>query len=61
MNYPGHIIYEIYTNQGYFYVSQDKSNDKLEIINGLALSSKNVDFSEYKTNKEKTLFLPALQ
>lgn len=61
MNYPSHIVYEIYTNQGYFYVSQDKSNDKLEVLNGLALSSKDANFSEHKTNESKTIFLPALQ
>lgn len=61
MNYPSHIVYEIYTNQGYFYVSQDKTNDKLEVLNGLSISDKGYDFSKFKTNKDKTIFVPPLE
>lgn len=61
MNYPSHMVYEIYTNQGYFYVTQDKTNDKLEVVNGFSFCGKNDDLSKYKTNKDKTIFLPPLE
>lgn len=61
LNYPNHVVYEIYTNQGYFYVAQDKITDKIEVVNGLAERSPSIDFSKYKTNKDKTIFLPSLQ
>lgn len=61
MNYPTHIVYEIYTNQGFFYISQNKTNDKLEVINGVATSFKDASFQEFSTNKDKTFFVPPLQ
>lgn len=30
LNYPKHVVYAIYTNQGYIYVSKDKETGKIE-------------------------------
>ncbi len=61
MNYPGYTLYEIYTSKGYFYVVKNKETQSLEVLNGLSLGYKDDDFKEYRTNKDKTIFLPPLQ
>lgn len=55
LNYPKHLVYEIYTSKGYFYVSYNKDTEKLEVLKG---EEKERDFIR---NKEGTLFLPNLQ
>jgi len=55
-NYPGHIIYEIYTNQGYMYVSEEKDSKKVDVVR--TETFKNTNVSEYKSEKE---FLPNLK
>ena len=61
LNYPGHIVYEIYTNHGYIYVSQDKTSQKIEVFNGVANGV--VDFEKKVCSKEqsKEVFFPVLQ
>jgi|LakMenEpi12Oct12_1017442.scaffolds.fasta_scaffold01769_3 hypothetical protein len=56
LNYPTHLVYEIYTNQGYFYISQDKKSDKIEVISLASLNSEN-----YKLNDAKNIVLPNLE
>jgi len=55
LNYPKHLIYEIYTNQGYFYVSHNKETDKFEILQ----DKKKVE--ESVRNSDRTLFMPTLE
>ena len=55
LNYPKHIVYEIYTHQGYFYVSHNKDTDKFEILHSKG------EEREKEKNKDGTLFLPNLQ
>jgi len=55
LNYPKHLIYEIYTNQGYFYVSHNKETDKFEILE----DKKKVE--ESVRNSDRTLFMPTLE
>jgi hypothetical protein len=56
MNYPNHLVYEIYTNQGYFYVAQDKKTEKIEVVN---LQTMNLE--GYKLNEAKNTCLPNLE
>ena len=30
MNYPGHVVYQIYTNQGFVHVCQNKTTNQIE-------------------------------
>ena len=36
LNYPRHIVYQIYTNQGYLYFIQDKDTQKISVENSCA-------------------------
>ncbi len=56
MNYPNHLVYEIYTNQGYFYITQDKKTEKIEVMNLASLNPEN-----YKLNDAKNTVLPNLE
>jgi len=60
-NYEKAIVYEIYTNQGYLCVSQNKTDGKLEAFNGLALSAKNDEDSKSKKNREASVFFSTLE
>jgi hypothetical protein len=31
LNYPNHVVYAIFTNQGFIYVAKDKLNKSIEI------------------------------
>lgn len=33
LNYPNHVVFEVYTNKGYLYFIQDKTTDAIEVIN----------------------------
>jgi hypothetical protein len=55
MNYPNHVVYEIYTHQGYFYVSEDKETKKFSVLK----DSKNLEIDSV-VDKNKTLFRPNL-
>ncbi len=56
LNYSKHIVYEIYTSQGYFYVSYNKNTENFKVLEG-----NNFILDGYKTNKSKTIFLPPLE
>lgn len=56
MNYPTHLVYEVYTNQGYFYISQNKANDKLEVIENV-IPIKNSKNYEFETDKSQAVFV----
>lgn len=60
-NYEKAMIYEIYTNHGYLYVSHDKSEDKVEVVHGLALSATINENSKLPTDKKTAFFFPPLQ
>ena len=32
LNYANHMVFEVYTNSGYFYFIQDKGSDKIECV-----------------------------
>lgn len=32
LNYPNHMVYEIYTNSGFQYLVQDKTTEKIECV-----------------------------
>lgn len=61
LNYSNHLVYEIFTNHGYIYVSHDKSTGKLEVVNGLSLGIQVSEVQNFSTNKDQTIFLPNLQ
>lgn len=59
-NYEKAMIYEIWTNHGYLYVSHNKDEDKVEVINGLAQRSSHDENRKSPTNKETAFFFPPL-
>lgn len=61
MNYPNHLVYEIYTNQGYFYVAHDKRKDTFVVMDAHKLELTKPELDTYATNRTQTLFLPPLQ
>lgn len=61
LNYPGHVVFEIYTNHGYIYVSQDKTSHKIEVIDGVAQCSKNVEFSKSSKEQSKEVLVSVMQ
>lgn len=61
LNYPNHLLYEIYTNQGYFYVAQDKKDDTFQIMDAHKFNLTKTELETYKTNPAKNVFLPPLQ
>ena len=61
LNYPNHLLYEIYTNQGYFYVAHDKIKDTFEVCDASKLGVPKHQLDSYVINKNNTLFLPPLQ
>jgi hypothetical protein len=55
MNYPKHIVYEIYTHHGYFYVSEDKDTKTFQVLR----DTKQFE-TDFVVNKERSLFQPNL-
>lgn len=55
MNYANHMVYEIYTNQGYFYISHNKLTDQLSVL------QEKSQLEGYKMNEQKTIFTPHLE
>lgn len=54
VNYPGVIVYEIFTNQGYLYIGHDKNTDKIEKIDAGCYQA--LSFSKFPKNQsEKVL------
>jgi len=60
LNYPGHIVFEIYTNHGYIYVSQNKSTQKIEVID-VAKCYTNTDFPKSSKEQDQEVLLPVMQ
>jgi len=60
-NHEHAIVYEIYTNQGYLCVSQNKTNGKVEAFNGLALGSPNDETHKSKKDREASVFFSTLE
>ena len=60
VNYEKNIVYEIYTNQGYLYISQSKSKPEIEwltkshISPNVSCSSKEWQIAKLKTDLEKS-------
>lgn len=61
LNYPRHMVFEIYTNHGYIYVSQDKSSQKIEVIDGVARCYKDTDFPKCSKEQSQEIFIPVMQ
>ena len=61
LNYPQYMVYEIYTNQGFLYISHNKDNDKLELLDGFSQSYTANDFAKLKANQSKEIYLPPLK
>jgi hypothetical protein len=57
LNYPGHIVYEIYTNHGYIYVSENKTNHKIDVVKSNSI----VDFSKSTKEQSQEVLLPVKQ
>lgn len=51
MNYKKAIVYEIYTNQGFFYISHDKDTNKVE-VHGIPSCSQMVEIPDQKTTPQ---------
>ena len=60
-NYPSHMLYEIYTNQGYLYVSHDKTKNKVEVLHGLAERSSDDEDRTPTPDKKTAFFFPPLE
>ena len=61
INYSEHIVYELYTNQGYIYVAHDKSTQKIEVLNGIPNSFQSYEDSDTRTHKKETFLTPNMQ
>jgi hypothetical protein len=60
-NYEKVMVYEIYTNQGYVCVSQNKTDNKVEVLNGLALCAKNDENRKSQKDREASVFFSTLE
>lgn len=47
VNYPGVMVYEIYTNKGKLYIGHDKTTDKVE-----RLDARSYEISSFSKSKE---------
>lgn len=61
LNYANHIVYEIYTNNGYVYVSQNKDTQKIEVQNGFSISVSSFGCSKSGDNESEKDVIPRLQ
>lgn len=57
-NYSKTMVYEIFTNQGYLYLIQDKEKDTIEAINGSFECYKSLDFPKPTEKQSSQVFLP---
>jgi hypothetical protein len=60
-NYEKAIVYEIWTNQGYLSVCQNKTDGRVEAFNGLALSVKNDEAKKLQKDREASVFFSTLE
>ena len=60
-NYERAMVYEIYTNQGYFCVSQNKTTGKVEVVNGMALSPSDDEAKKLSENRKTSVFFSTLE
>lgn len=51
------MVYEIYTNHGYIYVSEDKSNHKIDVVKSNSI----VDFSKSSKEQSQEVLIPVMQ
>ena len=52
-NYSGHIVYEIFTNQGYMYVRENKDTNKIDVVR-----SQNIVYENVSKKQDQATLLP---
>jgi hypothetical protein len=61
LNYPGTMVYEIYTNGGYLRIGVDKDTNELYKVDELPLRTDMSQTFKSVENKNKTVFLSTLK
>ena len=61
LNYPNVMVYEIYTNNGYLKIGQEKGTNQLYKVDELPLCSFSSEKGKYEPNKDEAFLLSTLK